>query len=184
MVHQKQIQLGTTRLWVWSLALLSVAVSCGVGRRRGSDPALLWLWYRLAATALIWPLAWEPLYAAECPQKDKKKKTYWKVPAMAQQAWWCLCSTKIQKEQVQSLAGHSGLKNLALPQLPCRWQLQLTQLRCDPWLGNSICCQKRKRREERGGEGKGRGWEGRGGEERRGEGKRKKNRKLTGSSWV
>ena len=31
-------------------------MSCGVGRRRGSDPKLLWL----AATALIGLLAWEP----------------------------------------------------------------------------------------------------------------------------
>ena len=38
----------------------SVAMSCGVGRRRGSDPELLWLWRRLAATAPIQPLAWEP----------------------------------------------------------------------------------------------------------------------------
>jgi len=34
-----------------------VAVSCGVGCRHGSDPALLWLWYRPEATALIQPLA-------------------------------------------------------------------------------------------------------------------------------
>ena len=32
----------------------------GVGRRRSSDPALLWLWCRLAAAALLGPLAWEP----------------------------------------------------------------------------------------------------------------------------
>ena len=41
------------------------AVSCGVGRRHGSDLMLLWLWHRPAATALIRPLAWEPPYAAE-----------------------------------------------------------------------------------------------------------------------
>ena len=35
----------------------SVSVSCGVGARRDSDPALLWLWCRPVATALIWPLA-------------------------------------------------------------------------------------------------------------------------------
>ena len=39
-------------------------MSCSVGCRRGSDPALLWLWHRPAATALIGPLAWEPPYAA------------------------------------------------------------------------------------------------------------------------
>ena len=31
-----------------------------VGRKSSSDPGLLWLWYRLAAAALIHPLAWEP----------------------------------------------------------------------------------------------------------------------------
>ena len=38
-------------------------MSCGVGCRRSSDLVLLWLWHRLAATALIGPLAWEPPYA-------------------------------------------------------------------------------------------------------------------------
>ena len=41
----------------------SVAMSYGVGRRRSSDLAWLWLWCRLAATALIRPLAWEPPWA-------------------------------------------------------------------------------------------------------------------------
>ena len=36
-----------------------VAMSCGVGHRRGLDLALLWLWCRPAAAALIQPLAWE-----------------------------------------------------------------------------------------------------------------------------
>ena len=36
-----------------ALAQWVVAVSCGVGCRRGSDPTLLWLWRRLAATAPI-----------------------------------------------------------------------------------------------------------------------------------
>ena len=60
-----------------------VAVSCGVGHRGGSDQALLWLWRRPVATALIRPLAWEPPYAAGAAQeiatttittKDKKTK--------------------------------------------------------------------------------------------------------------
>ena len=34
-------------------------MSCGVGRRPSSDLVLLWLWYRLAATAAVQPLAWE-----------------------------------------------------------------------------------------------------------------------------
>ena len=52
-------------------------MNCGVGRRRGSDLVWLWLWCRLAAIALIGPLAWEPPYAAGAAlkiQKDKKHK--------------------------------------------------------------------------------------------------------------
>ena len=52
MAQQKQIQLGIMRLWVRFLASLS-AMSCGVGHRRGLDPALLWLWRRPAAVAPI-----------------------------------------------------------------------------------------------------------------------------------
>ena len=50
-------------------------MSCGVGCRHGSDLALLWLWCRLAAIALIRPLAWEPPYTAGAAlEKTKKKK--------------------------------------------------------------------------------------------------------------
>ena len=45
-----------------------------MGRRRGLDPELLWLWCRLAATAPIGPLAWEPPYAAGAALKRQKKK--------------------------------------------------------------------------------------------------------------
>ena len=50
MVQQKRIRLGTMKLWVQSLASLSglriqLAVSCGIGCRRGLDLMLLWLWY-------------------------------------------------------------------------------------------------------------------------------------------
>ena len=52
-----------------------VAERCGVGCRRGLFLVLLWLWLRLAATAWIQPLAWEPLYACGCcPKKTKQKK--------------------------------------------------------------------------------------------------------------
>ena len=52
-------------------------MSCAVGRRCGWDLVLLWLWCRLAATAPIRPLAWEPAYAkgaARKRQKDQKTK--------------------------------------------------------------------------------------------------------------
>ena len=53
-------------------------MSCGVVCRHGSDLALLWLWCRPVATALIRPLAWEPPYATgtalEKGKKTGKKK--------------------------------------------------------------------------------------------------------------
>ena len=48
--------------WVKDLAM-----SYGVGHRHGSDPTLLWLCYRPAASALIQPLAWEPPHAVAWP---------------------------------------------------------------------------------------------------------------------
>ena len=50
-------------------------MSCGVGRRRGLDPELLWLWRRPVATAPIRTLAWEPPYAeGVAPEKAKRQK--------------------------------------------------------------------------------------------------------------
>ena len=46
----------------------------GVGHRCGLDPELLWLWCRLAAAALIRPLAWEIPYAASVALKRQKQK--------------------------------------------------------------------------------------------------------------
>ena len=77
MVQQKQIPLGTMRLWVQYLASVSGlriqrclhCCGCGVGRRRSLDPALLWLWRRPAATVPIRPLVWEPPYAADAAPK-------------------------------------------------------------------------------------------------------------------
>ena len=46
---------------------------CGVGCRRGSDPALLWLWCGPAATTPIQPLAWEPPYASSEALKRQKQ---------------------------------------------------------------------------------------------------------------
>ena len=64
MEQQKRIQPGTMKLWVRSLDLLS-------GLR-------IWccheLWCRLAAVALIGPLAWETPYATDAALKEKKKE--------------------------------------------------------------------------------------------------------------
>ena len=53
-----------------------VAMCCGVGCGRGSDPLLLWLWCRpvAVAAALICPLAWEPPCAMSVALKRQKNK--------------------------------------------------------------------------------------------------------------
>ena len=49
-----------------------IAVSCGGGRRRGSNLVLLWLWRRLAAAAPTQPLAWELPCATGVALKKEK----------------------------------------------------------------------------------------------------------------
>ena len=49
-------------------------MSCGIGRRRGLDLALLWLWRRPVATAPMGPLAWKPLYAAGVVLEKTKRQ--------------------------------------------------------------------------------------------------------------
>ena len=52
-------------------------MSCGVGHRCNSDLALLWLWCRPAAIALIPPLAWELPYATGIALKRKQTNLSW-----------------------------------------------------------------------------------------------------------
>ena len=80
-VQQKRIWLGTMRLQVWSLALHSgLRIQCcrelwsWLQTWLGSGIAVVWC--RLAATALMLPLAWEPPCAAGAAlkkTKDEKK---------------------------------------------------------------------------------------------------------------
>ena len=121
-----QIWLGTMRLWVRSLPLLSGLrirrcreLWCRLQTRLGSSVAmaLLWLWRRPVATAPIQPLAWEPPYAAGAAQEiatttttkktKRPKKKLLGVPVVAQQKQIWLVS---MRTQVQSLALLSGLR--------------------------------------------------------------------------
>ena len=85
MGQRKRIQLGAMRFRVRSQALLS---GLGIWRCRELwcrsktwlESTLLGLWHRLAATALIGPLAWEPPYAASAALKSTH--THTPVP------WW------------------------------------------------------------------------------------------------
>ena len=78
-----------------------LAVSCGVGHRCGSDPKLLWLWRRLAATAPIRPLA------QEMAKSQKKKKLYQFIQAHGSQS--------------MRRSYHPNLQDLSSP--PCRKRL-------------------------------------------------------------
>ena len=62
-------------------------MSCGVGCRRGSNLALLWLWCRLAAATLIRALAWEPPCAVSAALKRQKKK---RVSTVSSRDWLLL----------------------------------------------------------------------------------------------
>ena len=88
---------------------LNVAVSCGVGCRCGSDPALLWLWRRRVATAPIQPLAWEPPYAVgaaqEIAKRPKKKKT--NLLKTSVRTTWNICQTKTKPWGPEKLRGTS-----------------------------------------------------------------------------
>ena len=62
-------------------------MSWAVGHRLGLDPVLLWLWYRLAATALIRPLAWEPPPAVGGALKRQNNKTKQKPQKPTLKKW-------------------------------------------------------------------------------------------------
>ena len=94
----------------------SVAVSCGIDHRCGLDPALLWLWRRLVATALIGPLAWEPPYAMGVVLEIPKKKKVILIPEWPE----CVCVCVRERE---SLLDHQSLIRLpaTLPLPPFGW---------------------------------------------------------------
>ena len=80
MVQQKKILLRTMRLQVQSLVLLSGLriqrcheLWCRSQTQLGSG-ALLWLWHRLAAVALIISIGWEPPYASGVALRSKTKQ--------------------------------------------------------------------------------------------------------------
>ena len=96
-------------------------MSCGVVRRWGSDPMLLWLWRRLAAVAQIRPLAWEPPYAegaalkSKIKKKNKPKKPKINTVANSGQLVSCHgteCHDPCSEGSIHGSSGVSGIKSL------------------------------------------------------------------------
>ena len=92
-------------------------MSCGVGCRLSSDPTLLWLWRRPAATAPNGPLAWEPPYAAgaalEMGERQKKPKQN-KQKNQKNSAPWTLNSLRTE-EYLLVISPKLGPKKHSIP---------------------------------------------------------------------
>ena len=70
-------------------------------------PVLLWLWRRLAATALIRPLDWELPYAAGAAQEMAKKQTNKQKKIMKMMYTLSNCNDKSISSQ-----GHFDMRSL------------------------------------------------------------------------
>ena len=111
-------------------------MSCGVGRRCGSDPMLLCLWYMLAAVAPIGP-AWEyPCASGLAPKRKKRGQGEGSIHHVPNDvAQWKRIWLASMWTQVQSLASLSGLKIQHCCGCGCGIGQQL-QLWFDPSPGN------------------------------------------------
>ena len=127
------------KMWVQSLASLS---GLKIWRRKcGSDPGLLWLWCRLAATAPIQPLAWELPIAMGAAKKKKKKKRKKKKKKKKQR---CEKACMLQSESqwgekaretahgYRSVFSFSKISNLKVDFLISQWS-------CSLWFVMSFC---------------------------------------------
>ena len=89
-------------------------MSCGVVCRRSLDPALLWLWCRLVATAPIRPLAWESPYAIEAALKRQKKKKKKKKTVMSSCLKYPGEILVFQRKQFSFLGARIGIQETSL----------------------------------------------------------------------
>ena len=117
-----------------------VAVSCGVGCRRGSDPAWLWLWRRPVATAPIRPLAWEPPYAAGAAQEIATTTTTTKKRTRGPPAFiflfFCFLGSHLQHMEVPRLGSNRSYSCRPTPQ-PQQCQIRAVSMTHSTAHGNA-----------------------------------------------
>ena len=107
--------------------------------RCGLDLTLLWLWCRLAAVALIGPLAWELPYAASAALKSKNKQTK-NNPKKQKTKQTIGFKFPLWHHSISSVLGALGCRFDKDPVLPKLWLGLQLQIGFDPCLGNSVCC--------------------------------------------
>ena len=109
-----------------------IAVSCGVGWRRSSDPQLLWLCCRPVAVAGIRPLAWEHPYAAGTALKSKIKLKKWRNSSRDVMKLAQGCPVNSQPQITMwfwtSSPSHYPILHLILPDFfpkRCKWSVSI-----------------------------------------------------------
>ena len=121
MAPQKWIWLVSMRTQAWSLASLSglrVRHCCELQCRSQtcSDLACLWLWCRPAATAPVWPIAWElPCAMGASLKRPKKKERMLRCSERSRRYKW------IPKRQGGRFGARSPIKILEALALEGRW---------------------------------------------------------------
>ena len=94
-------------------------MSCGVGPGHVSNTALLWLWYRSAATALIWPLAWESPSVVGTALKRKKNMCTHTHPHTHRGSPSCMVICHFHIHFFSRLSRNYLVKRLQREQKPC-----------------------------------------------------------------
>ena len=80
-------------------------MSCGVGDRCSSDPALLRLWHRPVATAPVRFLAWTPPYAAGVALEKTKDKAKQNKHFLAEVKAFRIKKKRKEKKKISKKSG-------------------------------------------------------------------------------
>ena len=164
------------RMWVWSLASLNglrIRRCCELwctSHTQGLDLALLWLWHRPTAVALIWLRAWEPPYATGVvpppPKKRRRRKSILQEEVLVEMraSANALRLQNSRNSQEARLGGAWGLVMLARQQdlwpssgfgFCSKWDEELSEFWAERWdtegilleTTTAVCCYKGEMRE-------------------------------------